>query len=291
MVIVVIAVIAIYTYYTSLKSSAIHIRISTTTSLYATGLLSYLAKEFNTIYPGISIDFIAVGSGAALELAARGDVCAVLVHAPSLEATYIRKGVIERHRIFAYNYFVIVGPPNDPANIRNATSAIDAFRRIFRAGEEGRALFVSRGDGSGTNVRELSIWSEAGLDPRGRPWYRVCGCGMGQALVMASELSAYTLSDVGTYLKYRGEGRVPNLVILYTNSSELINIYSMYIVKSCRGVEREYAEKFLDFIYSHQDLIARYGVDRYGKPLFYPAKDREPELYRIWREFAGLERG
>ncbi len=262
------------------------VRVTTTTSLYATGLLDYLAAEFSKVHPGARIEFIAVGSGEALRRAANGDACMVFVHAPSLEKKYIEMGVLENGRIIAYNYFAIAGPGSDPAGVRGAESAVDAFRRIYQAGEEGRARFVSRGDNSGTHVKEMSIWRMAGLDPRGRSWYLESGQGMAQTLIMADELEAYTLTDTGTFLKLKREGRLPGLEILYTNSTELINIYSVYLVKGCSGEERRVAEMFQEFVYRNQELIARYGVDRYGRPLFYPAEGREDELRRIWEALA-----
>ncbi|HDI02424.1 MAG TPA: extracellular solute-binding protein [Ignisphaera sp.] len=283
-----IAIVAIASFiiYTLAIPKMIRIRVTTTTSLYATGLLEYLAQQFYKDHPNVKIDFIAVGSGEALRRAERGDACMVFVHAPSLEKKYIDRGILEKHRIIAYNYFIIVGPADDPAHIKNSTNAVEAFSRIYRAGEEGKAVFVSRGDNSGTHVKELSIWRTAGLDPHGRPWYRESGSGMAQTLVIANEMNAYTLSDIGTYLKLKVDRKIPNLEILYSNSTELINIYSIYIVSSCKGNERKYAEEFSRFVYEHQELISDYGVDRYGQPLFYAAKDREDELYKIWQELA-----
>jgi len=262
----------------------VRVRVATTTSLYATGLLDYLAEQFYRQYPNVNvrIDFIAVGSGEALKRAAKGDACMVFVHAPSLEREYVEKGILEQHRIIAYNFFVVVGPQDDPARVRGSGNVVEVFMKIYAAGEQGKAMFVSRGDYSGTHVREMSIWSLAGLDPRDKPWYRESGAGMAQTLIIANELKAYTLSDIGTYLKLKRDGRLPNLEILYSNDTELINIYSIYIVKSCTGEERKYAELFADFVYRNQELIGHYGVDRYGQPLFYPAKDKESNLYRVW---------
>ncbi|ABM80207.1 extracellular solute-binding protein [Hyperthermus butylicus] len=264
----------------------VRVRATTTTSLYATGLLEYLEQEFRKTHPKVEIDFIPVGSGEALRRAAQGDACIVFVHAPSLEKEYIEKGVIEDGRIFAYNYFIIVGPADDPAGVRRAVNAVDAFRRIYEAGEAGKAKFVSRGDNSGTHVKELSIWRMASLDPHGKKWYLEVGAGMADTLVRANELGAYTLSDIGTYLKLKKDGRIPNLEILYSNSMELINIYSVYLVKSCQGGERKAAEEFAEFLVTHQDLIASYGVEKYGQPLFYPAEGHEDELARIWQQLA-----
>lgn len=266
----------------------VRIRATTTTSLYATGLLDYLADEFRKEHPNVYIDFIPVGSGEALRRAANGDACIVLVHAPSLELKYMRQGVIVDGKIFAYNYFVIAGPRSDPANISSVASVVEAFKRIYYAGEEGRAKFVSRGDNSGTHVKELSIWKLAGLDPHGKPWYLETGSGMAETLLVANEEEGYVLTDIGTYLKLKKEGRLPNLVIVYSNDTELINIYSVYLVSTCSGEEREYAEKFIEFITSSrgQELIASYGVDKYGQQLFYPAIDKIDWLKSVWEELS-----
>ncbi len=270
------------------ESGVVRVVAATTTSLYATGLLDFLENEFKRGHPGVEVDFVAVGSGEALRRAEAGDACLVFVHAPSLERVYIERGVLVEGRIFAYNFFVIVGPVDDPAGVRGASNAVEAFRRIYDAGEEGRAVFVSRGDRSGTHVRELSLWRAAGLDPRGRPWYVERGAGMAETLVTAAELGAYTLSDIGTFLKLKAEGRIPNLEILYTNSTELINIYSVYLVSSCTGAERKAAIEFIEFVVSEegQKLIAEYGVEEFGRPLFYPAAGRLEELKEIWEMLA-----
>ncbi len=271
------------------RGGVVHVRVSTTTSLYATGLLDYLAKRFESTHPGVRIDFIAVGSGAALRMAADGEACMVFVHAPSLEKKYIEEGVLTGHKIIAYNYFVIVGPPSDPAHVRSAKNAAEAFKRIYEAGEEGKARFVSRGDMSGTNVKELSLWRLAGINPgelKGRKWYIVSGQGMAQTLVMADQLGAYTLSDIGTYLKLKKEGRLPHLTVLYSNSTELINIYSIYLVRGCSGAEARAAREFYDWVYSHRSLIGSYGVKEYGRPLFYSSVGKEKQLMEIWEKLA-----
>ena len=287
-IVLVVIVLASYTFLLN-NNSTIAVKATTTTSLYATGLLDYLGDKFEEKHPGVSIQFVAVGSGEALRRAASGNACFVLVHAPSLEIQYINQGVLEYHKIFAYNYFIIVGPSDDPAGVRQATNLTDVMERIYRAGEEGEALFISRGDNSGTNVKELQLWKMAGLDPKGKQWYIEIGQGMGETLVMASEKNAYTLSDIGTYLKFKKDGRIPNLEILYSNDTALINIYSAYLVKSCSGEERKAAKEFIDFITSDdgQMLIANYGVDKYGQPLFYPASDKLSMLESTWSELAG----
>lgn len=262
------------------------LRVTTTTSLYATGLLDVLAEEFERKNPGVSVEFVAVGSGEALRRAAMGDAELVLAHAPSLEKKYLGEGVLKPGRIFAYNYFLIVGPSDDPAGIKGL-SPIEAFERIYRAGEEGKAVFVSRGDNSGTHVRELAIWRLAGLDPRGRPWYIEAGAGMDQTLMIANEKKAYTVSDIGTYLKF--SSKLGDLKPLVTEGDILINIYSAYPVNPAkvRGVNEELAEKFIDFLTSSsgQDLIRRFSN---GK-LFKPVEDAEIEkLQNAWSELAEL---
>ncbi len=272
----------------TLQGGPVRVRITTTTSLYATGLLDYLGDRFKRDHPNVELDFIAVGSGEALRRAKQGDACMVLVHAPSLEKRYMEEGAITEGRIFAYNYFIIAGPPSDPARVREARSPVDAFRRIYEAGEKGEASFASRGDNSGTHVKELSVWRAAGLDPRGKTWYMETGSGMGATLLVANEKGAYVLSDIGTFLKYSRDGKVPDLTILFEGGDELLNIYSVYLVPSCTGEEARYARAFADFVVvDAQDLIAHYGVSKYGQPLFHPAKDRLDWLRERWQALAG----
>jgi len=287
LIITALITISIIVAHTLLQGKEVRVRVTTTTSLYATGLLDYLAKAFSKNNPNIVFDFIPVGSGEALRRAANGDACMVFVHAPSLEKQYILEGVITNRHIFAYNYFIVAGPDDDPAEIRNALNVVEAFKRIYVAGEEGKARFVSRGDNSGTHVKELSIWSLTGLDPHGKPWYLETGSGMAQTLLVANERRAYVLSDIGTFLKFKKEGKIPNLEILYTNDTELINIYSVYIVTSCTGVEKEAALEFMEFIISEgQELIAKYGVSEYGQRLFNPAKGEIEWLEEIWEQLS-----
>lgn len=263
----------------------IRVRVATTTSLYVTGLLDYLASEFRRLYPQATVDFIAVGTGAALRLAERGDVCAVFVHAPDIERAYVERGVLIGRRTFAYSYFVLVGPREDPAGVRGSTSLAEAFRRVYAAGASGRAVFLSRGDRSGTHSRELKVWELLGVNPEGEGWYLSCGCGMDVALVMANELKAYTLSDLGTYLKLSSRGRLPNLDVVYSREGDplTLNLYSAYLVSSCSGAEREYAELFIEFIYVNRvELLERFASASGGQPLFYPATARE----ELWWELS-----
>jgi len=261
------------------------LKVSTTTSLYVTGLLEKLSEEFRKEYPGVVIQFIAVGTGRALEIASRGDVDMVFVHAPSLEHKYIKRGILVDGRIIAYNYFVIVGPKDDPAGIKGLNSPVKALKRIYNAGVSGMTLFISRGDNSGTHIRELALWRRAGLNPIGQKWYIESGTGMSKTLMIANERKAYTLSDIGTYLKLKGEGILGRLEVLVDKGEGLINIYSAYIVNPDKyRVDYELAKLFLEFVSSKkgQKIIDEYGIRLFGRPLFYPAYGREDELKELW---------
>ena len=262
------------------------LKVSTTTSLYVTGLLEKLSEEFRKEYPDVVIQFIAVGTGRALEIASRGDVDMVFVHAPSLEHKYIKRGILVDGRIIAYNYFVIVGPKDDPAGIKGLNSPVKALKRIYNAGVSGMTLFISRGDNSGTHIRELTLWRKAGLNPIGQKWYIESGTGMSKTLMIANERKAYTLSDIGTYLKLKGEGILGRLEVLVDKGEDLINIYSAYIVNPDKyRVDYELAKLFLEFVSSKkgQKIIDEYGVRLFGRPLFYPAYGKEDELKELWR--------
>ena len=261
------------------------LKVSTTTSLYVTGLLEKLAEEFRKEYPNVVIQFIAVGTGRALEIASKGDVDMVFVHAPSLEHKYINRGTLVDGHIIAYNYFVIVGPKDDPAGIKGLNNPVKALRRIYNAGVSGMTLFISRGDNSGTHIRELALWRKAGLNPIGQKWYIESGTGMSKTLMIANERKAYTLSDIGTYLKLKGEGILGRLEVLVDKGEGLINIYSAYIVNPEKyKVNYELAKLFLEFVLSRkgQKIINEYGRKLFGRPLFYSAYGKENELKEHW---------
>lgn len=287
LIIWVLAVLSLTGIYLYQASESRVIRVATTTSLYATGLLDYLSDRFQERHPGVEVRFIAVGSGEALRRAAMGDADLVLVHAPSLEKEYLARGVLLDGEIIAYNSFAIVGPGDDPAGVRGA-GGLEALRRIYDAGEKGMAVFVSRGDRSGTHVREMALWRLAGLDPSGRPWYVEAGAGMAQTLMIADEKKAYTLSDIGTYLKFRE--RLPSLEIMVEEDDLLMNIYSVYLV-GVPGARAELARVFMSFLTSEegQSLIGGYGVEEFGRPLFKPAYgDPEGRLKQAWEKLAEL---
>ncbi|WP_440058986.1 substrate-binding domain-containing protein [Thermogladius sp. 4427co] len=264
------------------------VTVATTTSLYQIGVLNDLFDDFNR-FTGLNVRFnvLAKGSGEALRLLADGSACLGFVHAPSLELQYLNQGRIERLATFAYNDFIVVGPSNDPANISSAPNVIEAFKRIYNAGEVGLAKFVSRGDMSGTNVRELQIWNLTKLNPEGRAWYLKSGQGMAQTLIMADDLNAYTLTDRGTYLNLVNQGRVKNLVVLKEDPLYLVNVYSMYLSKagSCDNPYTWYiAYKFRDYLMDRgQDLLsAKY------KGLVNPVKGNETWIEEAWEALTKL---
>ncbi|HYZ16307.1 MAG TPA: substrate-binding domain-containing protein [Candidatus Acidoferrum sp.] len=239
--------------------------LATTTSTQDTGLLDVLVPAFEKS-SGIAVKTIAVGTGAALAMGERGDADVLLVHAPGAEETYMSHGRGLSRALVMHNAFIVVGPPADPAHVKDAASAQDAFAHIAAA----QAPFVSRGDDSGTNIKELALWKAAAVTPGGA-WYIKTGSGMSDTLHVASQKAAYTLSDDGTYLSQRA---TLSLVPLIENAKDLRNIYHVIVVKPIPGrVGNEPgAEAFAKFITSAQgqQLIATYGRERFGRPLFSP---------------------
>jgi tungstate transport system substrate-binding protein len=244
------------------------LRMSTTTSTENTGLLNVLLPPFEKVC-GCKVDVIAVGTGKALKLGEAGDVDVVLVHARSLEDKFVANGFGVNRRDVMYNDFVIIGPANDPAHVKGAKTAAEALKGIAAA----QAVFISRGDESGTHVKEKEIWAAAGITPAGR-WYRSIGQGMGEAIIMATEERAYTLSDRGTYNAF-ANGKT-NLAILFEGEKGLFNPYGVIVVnpKKFPHVKYELAMKFVDFITgpTGQAIIGQYQVA--GKPVFFLYKER-----------------
>lgn len=275
--VIVIAVIAVGAYaYTGGMVGQQTLKIATTTSLEDTGLLPVLEATYEKKYPNVDVQFIAAGTGQALEYGKKGDVSLVMVHSKKQEDQFISDGFGTQRYVFAYNYFYIVGPANDPANI-NGTNATTAFTDIRVAGASNPTTvqFVSRGDNSGTNNRELTIWNATGVDYntsiRNQSWYIESGKGMGDTLTIANEKNAYTLSDSGTFLAYEGKIK---LVPLVTQGKDLLNIYSMIPVNPQKfpNVNNDAAMNWVNFVLSPegQAIVTEYGKDKYGQPLFYP---------------------
>ncbi|WBL37478.1 substrate-binding domain-containing protein [Tepidiforma flava] len=237
--------------------------LATTTSTQDSGLLDVLVPRFEA-ETGTRVKVIAVGSGAALEMAKRGDADAVLSHAPEAEAPLVASGDLVEGRRVMHNDFVLVGPPSDPAGVRGAGSIEDAMRRIAAAG-----TFVSRGDNSGTHAKELALWRAAGLDPAAVRREET-GQGMGATLNIADQRRAYTLTDRATYLALRSR---LELTVLFAGDAALQNVYHVYVVNPEKhpGVKAAQARAWAAFLVSDeaQQVIAAFGRDRYGEPLFF----------------------
>ena len=241
------------------------IRMASTTSTQNSGLLDYLIPIFQTT-TGIRVDVVAVGTGAALKIGQRGDSDLVLVHAKQLELELLKERYFVNRRDVMYNDFVIIGPPGDPAGIAATKSASEAFTAIFNAS----APFVSRGDLSGTHMREMSVWKAAGLKPKGRPWYMQVGQGMARSQRIANEKRAYTLTDRGTWL---AKIDTLELKILFEGDPALRNQYGVMAVNPARHehVKFEEAMKFINWLtsYDGQEAIASF-TDANGNRLFIP---------------------
>ena len=233
--------------------------LATTTSTQDSGLLDELVPGFEE-EAGCSVKTVAVGSGEALELGEKGDADALLVHSPEAEQEYMDGGHGVNRKAVMHNDFIVVGPADDPAGIKGAGSAAEAFTGIA----EGEAPFASRADESGTHTKELSLWEAAGIEPKGS-WYIETGQGMGETLTIAGQKKAYTLSDRGTFLATDNL----DLELLVEGGEDLLNPYHVIVVEA-DGVNRACAQGFSDWIISAktQREIGRFGVAEYGEPLF-----------------------
>jgi tungstate transport system substrate-binding protein len=251
------------------------LRLATTTSTQDSGLLPVILPDFEKKF-NCKVDVVAVGTGQAIEIGSKGDADVLLVHARKQEDQFIKDGHARERFDVMYNDFVIVGPKDDPAKTGGAKNAVDAFKLIAST----QSPFASRGDKSGTNTKELSIWSSAGITPtKELKWYNALGQGMGETLLASNEKGMYTLTDRGTWLATKD--KLPNLVIVFGGNSlqenkdkTLLNPYGVMAVNPDKhaGVNFTMATNFVNWIISPdtQKLIATYGVDKYGQPLFYP---------------------
>ena len=246
--------------------------LSTTTSTQDSGLLDVLVPLFER-QTGYSVKTIAVGTGQALALAARGEADVVLAHAPGLEKKYVADGKMLNRRLVMYNDFVIIGPADDPAKIKGTKKAADAMKAIASTGSR----FVSRGDNSGTHTLEKALWKLAGVEPQAG-WYIESGQGMGATLGIADDRNAYTLTDRGTYLAFQRRVRLP---ILLAGDKPLLNIYSVMEVNPSNGpkVNTAGGNAFADFMVSAdvQKIVKTFGVDKYGQALFVPVAGMNEE--------------
>jgi tungstate transport system substrate-binding protein len=239
--------------------------LATTTSTQDSGLLDVLAPVFEE-ESGYRLKVVAVGSGQAMRLGEEGEADVLLVHSPEAEEAFMREGHGIERRPVMYNDFIIAGPPGDPAGIRGLTDAAGAFRRIHEAG----AVFLSRGDNSGTHARERAIWRLAGIEPGGAG-YQETGVGMGATLTIAGEKRGYTLADRGTFL---AQQRNLELEVLVEGDPQLTNPYSVILVDAAKHgrINEAGARAFAGFITSPrgQALIREFRFNEFGRPLFIP---------------------
>ena len=248
-------------------SAETRIRMASTTSTQNSGLFDYLLPIFEK-KTGIKIDVVAVGTGASIQIGKRGDADVVFVHAKEQELKAVEEGFfVNRHDVM-YNDFVIIGPTSDPAKIKGMKSAPDAFKKISGSG----ASFVSRGDKSGTNTKELSLWKKAGIEPAGQKWYLEVGQGMEKTQRIADEKRAYTLTDRGTWLATRDKDKL-DMVVVLEGDPTLFNQYGVMAVnpEKAKNVKYKEAMEFVNWIISKegQDAVAAFK-DKNGNPLFIP---------------------
>lgn len=243
--------------------------LATTTSTMDSGLLDFLVPIFEK-ENGCKVQVISVGTGAAIRYGKDGNADIVVVHDPVAEAQVVKQGFFVERKYLMYNDFVIVGPADDPAGIQGLSTAAEALKKI----ESAQATFVSRSDQSGTHKKEQRLWAAAGIKPKGA-WYLEAGAGMEAILRIANEKQAYCLTDRGTYLVHQKEYE---LTIVTEGDKEMFNPYHVMLAAPAKYpfVNNSLARKFSDFLTSErgQKMIAEYGVDKYGQPLFYPAAEK-----------------
>lgn len=242
--------------------------LATTTSTQDSGLLDTLIPLFEQ-QEGYQVKVVAVGSGQAMQMGQEGNADVLLVHSPAAEKDFMAQQYGKERLLVMHNDFIIVGPTSDPAKIKGDTSAVDAFKKIAAA----QSPFISRGDKSGTNAKELALWKSAGMDPATTKaaWYVQTGQGMGATLTVASEKEAYTLTDRATYLANKANLK---LDILVEGDNSLLNVYHVITVNPGKWpkVNYEGSKAFAEWIVSPdtQSVISKFGLDKYGQALFIP---------------------
>jgi tungstate transport system substrate-binding protein len=258
---------------TSVQAQPKAIILATTTSTQDSGLLDVLLPLFEK-ETGYFVKTIAVGSGQAMAMGQKGEADVLLVHSPAAEKKFVAEGYGINRRIIMHNDFIIVGPPGDSAKIKGIKLASEAFKKIASA----NALFLSRGDNSGTHAKEKLIWKAAAINPEREKWYQQTGLGMGQTLNVTAEKKGYTLADRGTYLALK---KNLGLDILVEGDAILLNIYHVIEVNPAKWpkVNAAGGKAFADFMVSKetQDIIKIFGVDKFGSPLFFPDAGKKEE--------------
>ncbi len=244
------------------------IRLATTTSTYDSGLLDYINPVFAE-QTGITVQVVSQGTGAALETGRRGDTDVLLVHDRESELAMVKEGYFVNRFDLMYNTFIIIGPADDPAKIRTARSAKEAYTLIADSGSK----FISRGDNSGTHRMEEKLWNKTEIETTDRNWYYSIGQGMGDTLRFANEVLGYTLTDRGTYEAAKAN---LDLEVLFEEDPTLYNHYGVMAVNPDKHGHVKYddAMKYILFLVSEQgqDLIESYQVN--GITLFFPDKQK-----------------
>jgi tungstate transport system substrate-binding protein len=256
--------------------------VSTTTSLYETTVLDALKSRFEAQNPEYNVSFISQGTGLAIQTAKNSDTDMILVHSPSQELDFMESGYGVNRKIFAYNFFIIIGPESDPAGIKGM-DPLEALSTIAEKGTSGEAVWVSRGDNSGTHSKEKRLWTATGLEIEtlkadkiersNDPWYIEAGAGMTATLNLANEKEAYTLTDVATYLKNYANENI-ELVKVVDSGQATLNVYSAIVCnpdENPRGMY-EGSMLFLRFLVSDevQEILVDYGQEEFGSTLFKP---------------------
>jgi tungstate transport system substrate-binding protein len=245
--------------------------LASTTSTQDSGLFAVLIPAFEKAFPQYKVKVIAVGTGEALKLGQNKDADVLLVHSKADELKFVADGYGVARKDVMYNDFLLVGPTGDPAGIKGSKDTTAAMLALRKAGSEGRALFVSRGDKSGTNTKELKLWKAAGITTptvSADKWYLSTGQGMGETLKVAAEKGAYTLVDRATYLAMKDS--LPQLAIVFEKDKGLLNQYGVIVVTGAKNTAG--ATAFSDWITSPagQKVVGEFGVAKYGQQLFIP---------------------
>jgi tungstate transport system substrate-binding protein len=240
--------------------------LASTTSTGDSGLMDVLIPIFEQ-KTGYKVKPIYVGTGAAMTMGEKGEADVLLVHAPDSEVKFIQAGHGTVRKLVMHNDFMFIGPAADKAGIKGTTSAVETMKKIAAA----KALFVSRGDNSGTHQLELKVWKAAGIDPKGQTWYQEAGQGMGATLNIASEKAGYTITDRAVYLATK---KNLSLDILVQGDPILLNIYHVIQINPQKSpkINAEGAKAFSDFMVAPdtQKAISKFGIDKFGQPLFFP---------------------
>jgi tungstate transport system substrate-binding protein len=258
-----------------LHDPMVRFKIATTTSLYDTGLWYHLEPIYEKL-ANVEMDIVYAGTGIALEYGRRGDVDAIIVHDRAREDVFIEEGYGINRRNFAYNFFLIAGPPDDPAGITGLTAA-ESMTKLYDEGMKGNVKFVSRGDDSGTHAKEKLIWKEAGFDyeevRNSGNWYVEAGKGMGPTLLMANEMQAYVMADISTFLAYNLKSGL-DIVSLVEADPIFLNVYAAIAInpETHPQAKIDIANRFINWLISDevQEIIGTYGKAEYGRSLFFP---------------------